>query len=208
MKEYTMNNMWSEKKAVNISINVLLFLLAINIFHYGQLCLPIICLILFVDNKFRLNIKDIKIFLLLCLFAISFFAFSYKLGFYSVMGFCLPMAYYIGSNLKEANEENVKNVIYILAFGMATHLILNFILEICFWYDRIWYLFDKPMHYDIWLFQILKPSDAEWGFKVGLIENVIFKSVRTTGTSMNYLMICSCAYYLLFHEKNEKISFN
>ena len=68
-------------------------------------------------------------FIVLCLFAVSFYAFSYKMGFYSVMGFTLPMAYYIGSNIKDPSEENIKKIIYLFAISMGIHVILNSIIE-------------------------------------------------------------------------------
>ena len=118
--------MWSNKKYINIIINVLLFLMSVNFLHYGQFILPIICLILFIDNEFKFKVSNIKLFILFCLFGITFCLFSYKLGFYCVMGFCFPMAYYIGSNLKDVNEENIKKIIYIITLGMCVHVILNF----------------------------------------------------------------------------------
>ena len=119
--------MWSNNKKVDTLVNILIFLVAINFFHYGQFILPVICLILFVDRKFTFKVNNIKVFILLCLFGIAFCLFSYKLGFYCVMGFCLPMSYYIGSNIVNPNEENIKKLIYIIAFGMASHIILNMV---------------------------------------------------------------------------------
>lgn len=190
-----MNNMWSDKKYINITINILLFLLAVNFMHYGQLVLPIICLILFIDNKFKFKVNDWKIFIILCLFAISFFAFSYQLGFYCVMGFCLPMAYYIGSNLKNKTEENIKNVIYIVAFGMATHMILNFCLEIYFFPDDLVHIFTKIRHYDLWLYLLLPEKTGD------IVYNNAW--IKTTCTAMFYLPILSCALYLIRYEKNK-----
>lgn len=171
--------MWSERKAINIAINILLFLVGLNIFHYGQLLLPAICLILFIDNKFRLNIKDIKIFSILCLFGISFFIFTYKMGFYSIMGFCLPLAYYIGSNLKETNETNIKNIIYLLSFGMAIHVLLNMVYDFSVFGLLI---FQRTHHYDIWTREF----------------------ISSTGTSVNYTLLISIIYYIIFYEENKK----
>ena len=199
--------MWSEKKYVNILINVLLFCVAINIFHYGQLLLPVICLILFIDNKLQFKVNNPVIFIVLYLFAVSFYAFSYRLGFYCVMGFCLPMAYYIGSNLKDANEENIKKLIYIIAFGMATHMVLNFILELLFWHDDLRYLFSKTSHYDIWLYKLdlslLNVHDEN-----DLFPFVQFIKVKTTATSMNYIMISAIVYYLARYEKIKKYKYS
>ena len=125
-----MTNIWSNNKYIEILINIMLFLLGINFMHLGQLFLPLICLLLFIDRKFKFKVNNIKIFIILCLFSISFFIFSYKLGFYAVMGFTLPMAYYIGSNMNEVSQKNVKYVIYILALSMATYLLLNFAFEL------------------------------------------------------------------------------
>lgn len=171
--------MWSNKKEINIVINVLLFLLAINLFHYGQFILPIICLILFIDNKFKINVGNIKIFILLCFFGLTFFIFSYKLGFYSVMGLCLPMAYYIGSNIKDPTEKNIKTIIYIISFAMASHVVLNFIYELSI--DGISYI-NSYTHYDIWL----------------------QSKIKETLTAVNYMFIIGCAYYLAVYEKEKR----
>lgn len=174
-----MSYMWSEKRSVDIVINALIFLLAMNFLHLGQFLLPIICLIIFVDHKFKFYVNDIKIFTVLCLFAISFCAFSYKLGFYCVMGFCLPMAYYIGSNLNK-NEDNVSKIIYLITFGMVTHLILNFIYEFSI---RGFDIIGHQNRYDIWL-----------------------KSKTTsTGLATNMDYIFSLLYFLFIYEKNKKL---
>lgn len=174
------NNVWSNKKWVNVLINVLLFLLAINIFHYGQFILPIICLILFIDNKFKFNVNNWFNFIILCLFAISFCIFSFKIdAFYSLMGFCVPMAYYIGSNVKDASEINIKTIIYILAFGMATHVVLNFGLD--FVVEGI-EMFSSHVHRDIWT----------------------LSKIKATVTSVYYTFIIGSIYYLFAYEKNRK----
>lgn len=142
-----MENIWSENKYINLTINILMFLLGLNVFHYGQLLLPAICLLLFIDNKFKFFVNNLKTFIILCLFAFSFFIFSYKQGIYSVIGFCLPMAYYIGSNIKEINEKNIKTIIYILGFGMISHVILNMIYDISL---KGFHIFFSSSHYDIW----------------------------------------------------------
>lgn len=171
--------MWSEKKYIDITMNILLFLLGINIFHYGQLLLPIMCLILFIDKGLKFKVKDIKVFSVLCLFAISFCAFSYKLGFYCVMGFCLPMAYYIGSNMDEYSENNIKKVIYIITFGMVAHLLLNFVYDITISGSSV---MRRSMHYDIWTQAYMSPNT----------------------TAVNCLLIFACFYYLFLYENNKK----
>ena len=171
--------MWSENRYVEYSMDILLFLLGINVMHYGQLLLPIMCFLLFVDRKMKFYVRSPKTFILLCLFAISFYAFSYKLGFYCVMGFCLPMAYYIGSNSLNPCEENVKKTIYIIAFGMCCHLILNF------YYDYTILgkdLMLRNSHYDFWT----------RGY------------VAANTTSVNLIFIISSIYYLLFFERDKR----
>lgn len=172
--------MWSNKKEVNIAINILLFLLAINIFHYGQFILPIICLILFIDNKFKFNLCNIKIFILLCLFGLTFFLFSYKLGFYSVMGFCIPMAYYIGSNIKEPSEDNIKKIIYIIAFGMASHVVLNFAYDFSIFGIKF---SESYNHFDFWT----------------------RNEIKETLVAVNYVFIIGIVYFLIKYEKNSYI---
>lgn len=171
--------MWSEKKTINIVINILIFLVGLNVFHYGQLLLPVICLILFIDNKYKLNIVDIKIFIILCLFGISFFIFTYKMGFYSTIGFCLPMAYYIGSNLKKRKENSIKCIIYLLTLGMAVHVLLNMVYD----FSKFGLLiFQRTHHYDIWTRDF----------------------ISSTGTTINYTLLISTIYYIIFYEKNRE----
>ena len=175
-----MNNIWSNNKYVNITICILLFLLGINFMHYGQLLLPIICLIIFIDNKLHFKVNNKITFVVLCLFAVSFFAFSYEQGFYCVMGFCLPMAYYIGSNIKEVYEDNIKKVIYLVAFGMICHVLLNFGYEIV---RNGMHLFYSSSHYDIWSLD----------------------KVSATAIVINTVPLISFIYYLFFYEKNKTI---
>lgn len=174
--------MWSEKKSVNIVVNILLFLLGINIFHFGQFTLPVICLILFIDNKFKFNVKDIKTFIILCLFSLTFCAFTYNMGFYCVMGFCLPMAYYIGSNLKDRTENGIVKIVYILTFGMAMHVFLNFAYEYALIGSQI---FKNINHLDIWTKE----------------------KISTTATAINYTFLIGVIYYAIFYEKAKKYKY-
>ncbi len=167
--------MWSDKRYVNVIIDVLLFLVGINFLHYGQLILPVICLMLFIDRKFRFKVNNLKTFVVLCLFAIAFFAFSYGYSFYCVMGFCLPMAYYIGSNMKDINENNVAKAIYIIAFGMSVHLMLNFAYD---YYVLGPGFMGRHHHYDIWTQGI----------------------VAVTTTAVNSIPIIYSIYYVIFYE--------
>lgn len=194
-----MNNIWSDKKYLEISINIAMLLMAINFWNYGQIFLPIICLLIFVANGFKFKVNNIYIFIILCLFSVSFFAFSYKLGLYSVIGFCLPMAYYIGSNIKNKNEETIKRLIYLLGLGMILHLLLNMFMEISFWYKDLSYMFLKPSHYDIWLY--IKEKIYNTG------NHWIKGRIRTTITSLYYLLLSGCIYYIYKYEKNKAIKY-
>lgn len=170
---------WSENKYVDYLINALLFLVAVNFLHYGQFILPLICLVLFVDNHFRFNFGNIFTFAVLCLFGISFFVFSYKMGFYAVMGFCCPMAYYIGTNMKYVNEESVKKIIYILALGMATHVILNGIYDL-----NVHYVSGNMYsshHYDFWTKE----------------------RMSSTATALNMDVLIGSLYYIFTYEKKK-----
>ena len=173
-----MTIIWSNNKYIEILINTMLFLLGINFMHLGQLFLPLICLLLFIDRKLKFKVNNIKIFIILCLFSISFFMFSYKLGFYAVMGFTLPMAYYIGSNMNEVSQKNVKCVIYILALSMATYLLINFIFELNTY--PIEYVFSKVRRLDIWTGTLFRP----------------------TIISVNSYLLISIIYYVVRFEKN------
>lgn len=162
-------------------INCLLFLVGINFLHYGQLFLPVICLILFIDNKLQFKVNNPKVFILLCLFAISFYAFSYKLGFYSVMGFTFPMAYYIGCNMKEVKENNIKKIIYLFAFAMGFHIVLNLIYEISTkGFER---LINSSSHYDFWT------RDR----------------ISSTIVALNFSYLASMFYYINVYENNKGI---
>lgn len=176
-----MTNIWSNNKYIELTINIMLFLLGINFMHLGQFFLPLICLLLFIDRKFKFKVNDIRVFIILCLFAISFFIFSYKLGLYAVMGFTLPMAYYIGSNMNEVNQKNIKYVIYILALGMATYLLINFAFELTQY--PLKNLFGKVRRYDIWTRELIRP----------------------TIISVNAYLLISIFYYVIRFEKNRLI---
>ena len=179
-----MLNIWSKNRYVNLSVNILLFLMGINFLHYGQLILPVICFILFVDNRLRFRVNSPKTFIILCLFAVSFYAFSYQLGFYSVMGFTLPMAYYIGCNMKNNTEENVRKVILLLGVSMALHVVLNMIYE--YIVHDPYHFFHSTSHYDFWTKE----------------------KISNTSTAINIDILLGCVYYLLFHEKNNKIKYS
>lgn len=176
-----MRKIWSDNVYVNTAINCLLFLTGINFLHYGQLFLPVICLILFIDNKLVFKVNQPKVFILLCLFAVSFYAFSYQLGFYSVMGFTLPMTYYIGSNVKFKSEDNVRKLFYLVAFSMAMHVILNAVYE--FVVHGVHGFFYSSSHYDIW----------------------VGDKVSSTLIAIDIDIAIACLYYLLFHEKNRRV---
>ena len=176
-----MEKIWSDNKYINMFINVMLFLLGINFLHIGQLFLPVICFVLFVDNKFVFKVNKPIVFIVLSLFAISFYAFSYQMGFYSVMGFCLPMAYYIGSNIKYPTKDNIKKIIYLIGISMGLHVILNSITELQL--HGILRFFRSSTHYDVWTRD----------------------KISNTATAINADIIIGSLYYLFFHEKNKKI---
>lgn len=175
-----MENIWSENKYVNTTINVLLFLLGSNFMHYAQILVPIICLIIFVSNKYKFKINNIKTFIILCLFGISFLYFDRKEGFFAFIGLFIPMAYYIGSNILEPNEEKIKYLIYLFALGMTTHIVLNFACDLAF---RGLECFSKNSHYDIWT----------------------LNEYPTTQTATNYILILGIIYYLFVYDKNKTV---
>lgn len=175
-----MVNIWSEKKYVNLAINILLFLLGMNFMHYAQILVPIICAILFIDNRFKFKVNNVITFIILCLFGISFLIFARNQGLFAFIGLFIPMAYYIGSNIKEVNESNVRTVIYIFTFGMITHVLLNFDFDL---YRRGFRIFFSTSHFDIWT-----QSD-----------------ISETATSINYVFLYGTIYYMLFHEKNKMV---
>lgn len=177
-----MDNVWSTNIYVNIVVNTLLFLVGTHFLGFGQFILPIICLILLLDRKFNFKVANIKTFIVLCLFAISFFVFSYKQGFLSLMGFCFPAAYYVGSNIKEPNEENIKKIVYVLTFGMVTHVVLNFFYNI---YLKGFHMFFSSSHYDFWTFNKISDSTI----------------------AVYYIFFSSLIYYILKYEKNKKIRY-
>lgn len=173
--------MFLENKKLDVAIQIMVFCIAINIFHLGQFLLPVICLILWVNDKFRLKIGNLKVFVLLCLFSIFFFVFGFKLGFYSVMGFCLPMAYYIGGRLNKS-EDNIKMLIYIIALGMGVHVLLNIAYDFTIYGTD---LLNHRSHYDIWL------QDE----------------TMLTAVAINYMVLTGSVYYLIFKERNMVVKF-
>ena len=174
-----MNNIWSENKYVNAAVNVLFFLMGINFLHYGQLILPVICFLLFIDRKLRFEVNSPLTFIVLCLFAVSFYAFSEK-NFYSVMGFTLPMAYYIGCNILHPSEENLKKLLYLLGISMAFHVIANSIFEYIVHGPHGFFF--STTHYDFWTRE----------------------KISNTATAINIDFLLGAVYYLLFHEKDRK----
>lgn len=174
--------MWSLNKKVDILVNILIFLIALNFLHYGQLLLIPLCLILFIDNGFRFKVNSWFTFIVLCLFGLSFFAFSFKMGFYAVMGFTLPMVYYVGSNVKKTDEDSIKNLIYLIVLGMCVHLILNFGIDI---YMKGIKVFDKFTFYDIWTRDTIAP----------------------TITAVHFTIPLALFYYVSFYEKNNRFKY-
>jgi len=174
-----MLNIWSEKKWVNITIDVLLFLLGVNFFHFAQIIVPIICLILFIDNKFKFKVNNIRVFILLCIFGISFLVFGYSLGAFAFLGLFVPMAYYVGCNMYEPNEEKVLHIIYIITIAMTLHIVLNFATDLAI---RGLNTFNKLSHFDIWTLD----------------------EYPTTQTAANYVFVLGMLYYVFVYEKNKK----
>ena len=177
-----MLNIWSEKRWVNVTIDILLFLLGINFLHYAQIIVPIICLIMFIDNNFKFKVKNIKVFVLLCLFGVSFLAFGFKLGAFAFMGLFVPMAYYVGSNMYEPSEEKIIHVIYIFTIAMTLHIVLNFATDLAI---RGLNTFNKLSHFDIWTLD----------------------EYPTTQTAACYVFVLGILYYVFVYEKNKKNMF-
>ena len=176
-----MNNIWSNNKCVNMAVNILLLLLSVNFLHYAQIIIPIICLILFIDNKCKFIVNNKITFIILCLFGVSFFAFTISFfGAFAFIGLFLPMAYYIGSNIKEPNEEKVKTIIYIITLGMTLHILLNFA---CDFIVRGTECFFRNSHLDFWTWD----------------------EYPTTQTSALYIFIIGVIYYAFVYEKNKTV---
>lgn len=170
--------MWSTNEHIDSTINCLLFLLAINFLHLGQFILPVICLLILISNKFKFKVKSWTNFIILVLFGLSFFFFSFKLGFYSTMGLCLPMAYYIGSNIQRKDEKSIKKLVYLLGFGMGTHIVLNFLTDLAIdGFDFI----SSISHFDIWTGDI----------------------VPTTATAVCSIFVIALLYYFITREDNK-----
>lgn len=171
--------MWSENKKIDLVIEVLLYLTAINFFHAGQIFVPIICLIILIDNHFSFYVNNMKTFIVLCLFGLSFLLFSYKLGPYCIVGLLCPMAYYIGSNIKEKSEESYKKALYTLMLGMCSLVVLDFIGE-CFIFGPE--VFTTRSHRDFWT----------------------KKSTPETQTVVNYTLLLGSVYYIMYYENKTK----
>ncbi len=175
-----MSPLFSENRYIDISVQILLFLMGINFLHYGQLILPLICFLLFIDHRFVFKVNSPLTFAVLCLFAVSFYYFSNK-DFYCVMGFTLPMAYYIGCNMKNPDSQKIFFVVYLLAFAMGLHVILNSVYE--FIRHGSHGFFFSSTHYDFWTKE----------------------KISNTATAINADLLIGCLYFLVFHEKNKKI---
>lgn len=177
------NGIWSENKIVDLTVNILLFLTGINFMHCGQLFLPVICFILFIDYRFIFKVNQPLIFVLLCLFAVSFYAFSYQIGFYSVMAFICPMAYYIGSNIRKTDEDSVRKMIYLFAIAMGSHIFLDFFRDLFLrGMERIVH---SSSHYDIW-------TNAK---------------ISSTAIAMELDLLIGVLYYLFVHEKSKILKY-
>lgn len=175
--------MWSDKKNINLLINTLLFLLGLNFLYIGQFLLPIICLIILVENKMHFYVNNKYIFLLLCVFSVTYWFFSIDLGLYGLIGFCLPMCYYIGSNLKDKSK--FRYVLYLLSLGMAFHLIINMVYEMYIYDLDIMHIFSKANHYDFWL------KDK----------------VNSTLTALNSVFFIGIMYYVIFYEDDKYVRY-
>ena len=175
--------MWSNNKKIDAVINVLLFLLGLNFLYIGQYLLPIICLVIFISNKCKFRVNNIKMFILLCIFSLTYWLFSINLGLYGLISFCLPMCYYIGSNLKDKSK--FKYALYSITLGMASHLIVNLVNELIIYYFDLMNIFSKSNHIDFWL----------------------NKKVNSTLTALNSVFLIGCLYYVMFYEHNKKIKY-
>lgn len=168
------------KSKIDIFFSVCIVLMAMYFMHLSQFFLPIMCLIIFVKDRYRIVVRNKFLFVILCLFGISFFIFSYKQGFYSTMGFCLPMAYYVGENLCRHTSLDFKTIVYLVVLGMGIHVLLNFAYDFYIYGPSV---VTHRSHYDIWLRD----------------------KVNAPTTAVNYVIPTSCAYYILFRENNKKI---
>ena len=169
----------NKNNILDLVIDLLVLLLSVNIFHYGQVLLPIICVLLLIKNRFVFKVHNVIVFVILVFFGISFLLFTYKNGMYSVMGLCIPMSYYVGSNLEINDDKDVKKIIYIITIGMVIHLMLNYGYEIYrFGFSAS---FSKINRYDFWT----------------------RSSISSTGIAVNSIMIISCFYYLLKYENKK-----
>lgn len=90
------------------------------------------------------------------------------------------MIYYIGSNMNNSNEDNIKYVIYILAFGMASHVVLNFACDLIV---RGIDCFNRNSHLDFW----------------------VWDEFPTTQTAILFLFMIGLIYYIFVYEENKKI---
>ncbi len=179
-----MEGIFSDNKYINTLIIILLFLVGINVFHYGQLLLPIICLLIFIDRKMQFTVVSPGIFVILCLFAVSFYAFSHELGSYSVMAFTFPMAYYIGSNIRACSSGNIRKIILLFAFAMGLHIFLDIMYELSV--RNVERIINSSSHYDIWL------KDK----------------MVSTAIAIDLVYLISSVYYLLYFESNRIIRYS
>lgn len=180
-----MTYMWSKNKYIEYAINIMLVLLGMNFMHYGQLFLIPIALLILLDNKLKIKVNSLFTFIVLILFGITFFIFTFKwLGFYSVMGVTLPLTYYIGSNINLEND-NLRKLIYIISISLASYLVINFGYELYLYRDRIALWFAKVRVVDVWTGTKQYP----------------------TSFTMHALMFVGIICDILFFNKNNKIKY-
>lgn len=175
-----MENIWSKNKNINALLNICLLLLSVSFLHYAEVMVPIMCLALFFDNKFKFSVNNFVTFIILCFFGIFFAIFGSVLGLYRFIGLFLPMAYYIGSNVQDINEDKIKKIIYIIAFGMTMHIILNFACDLIVRGTECFY---RNSHLDFW----------------------IWDEYPTTQTGVFYIFLIGIIYYIFVYEKNAKV---
>lgn len=187
--------MWSDRKYVNYIVDIMVYLMSVNFMQYGQIFLPLICLVLFIDNRFKLKVKNLKVFALLCVFGLSVFIFAHDVGIFSTVGFFFPLAYYVGLNIK-GKQENLVRLAYIISIGMLTHLLLDFIYELYLFDLDLSFLFGKVTHYDIWIYLRGKILDNDFQFSDSAMKTTVLSSYLVIPTSV--------LFYSVFHDGNGK----
>lgn len=151
-----------EKNFTNRVICILLFLFSLNVFNLSSLILVATFILIVICDRGKLYLPaNDNVFIVLLIFAVTFFIFSTQNGINSgISAIGCPMAYYIGLRVQNdhmelsLSEKQLKFVTLLLVAGMTCHAFVNFIYELI----RFGGINSGAVHYDF--FSLGAPTSA------------------------------------------------